>query len=64
MRTVTRVSTLKFKNIDKAQAKDLGQEGLELKLPAREHGRELRLEKEETAAIIDHLVGLIRLNAG
>ena len=52
---VTRVSTHKFKNIDKTQAGDSDQEGLELKLPVSELGRELRLAKEETAATISHM---------
>jgi hypothetical protein len=43
---------LRFRNIDTTQV-DSGQEGLELKLPVRELGRELRLEKEETVAITE-----------
>jgi hypothetical protein len=69
MRMVTRASTRRFRNIDRTQAEDSGQEELESKLQARELGRELRLEKEETAVIIEPypsriLVVLIRLHAG
>ena len=57
---------LRFRNIDRTQGADSGREGLESKLPVRELGRELRPEKEETAAITEAfpwpLVGLIRLN--
>ena len=65
---VTRASTLRFRNIDMTQAADSGQEEQESKLQARELGRELRLEKEETAVIIEPysswiLVVLIRLHA-
>ena len=51
MMMVIRVSTLKFKNFDKMRVWDSGQEELELRLQARERGREPRIEKAETAAI-------------
>ena len=62
---VTRVFTLKSRNIDMTQADHSGREGQGSRLRAREHGRELRLEKEETDAIIEtrvYSVGLIRLH--
>ena len=49
----TRASTLRFKNIDMTQVGDSDREEPELRLQARELGRELRLEKEETAAITE-----------
>ncbi|MGA3405158.1 MAG: hypothetical protein ABSD49_05460 [Candidatus Bathyarchaeia archaeon] len=49
----TRVSTLKFKNIGMMQVEDSDQEEPELRLQARGLGRELRLEKEEIAAITE-----------
>lgn len=48
----TRISMLKFRNIDMTRAGLSGQEEQELRLPARERGREQKIEKEETAATI------------
>ena len=53
----TRVSTLKFKNIDRIPVGDLDRGELELKLQARGLGRELRLEKEGIAAITESCHG-------
>ena len=53
MRMVTRVSTVKFRNIDVTLEDHSDWEGQESRLQAREHGREPRLEKAETAAITD-----------
>ena len=64
---VTRASILKFRSIDMTWAEDSDQAELELKLQAKEHGREPRLEKDGTADIIEPLVPLvvlIRLHAG
>jgi hypothetical protein len=66
MRMAIKASTLKSKNIAMTQVEVSGRDELELRLQAREPGRGLRIEKEETAVITEStitLVELIRLDA-
>jgi len=66
MRMAIKASTLKSKNIAMTQVEVSGRDELGLRLQAREPGRGLRIEKEETAVITEStitLVELIRLDA-
>ena len=58
----TRISMLKFRNIDMTRVEGSGQAGLELRRRARELGRELRLEKEGTGDITESFLAISRVN--
>jgi hypothetical protein len=49
----TRISMLKCRNIDMTRAGLSGQEEQELRVRAREPGRELKIGKEETVVTIE-----------